>query len=180
MVYSYFLKWASDTHNNMDESHRHNVEHKWMHGQVPFYKTEGQAKWIYGKTGQDSVCFCGILTRKGNKASLWGLVMFSILIWRLTDHMDTSPSSNCTLKNLAHIIECMLYLKTLEKQWSSKDNLWIWLTTVICALHIHYSPLGRRELCTFFFLMQAPLSRFQSVCCRWDSVLSRCPEDHFL
>lgn len=163
----------------MDESHRHNIEHKWMHGQVPFYKTEGQAKWIYGKTGQDSVCFCGILTRKGNKASLRGLVMFSILIWRLTDHMDTSPSSNCTLKNLAHIIECMLYLKTLEKQWSSKDNLWIWLTTVICALHIHYSPLGRRELCTFFFLMQAPLSRFQSVCCRWDSLLSRCPEDHF-
>ena len=136
----------------MDESHIHNTEHKWMHGWILFYKIEGQAKQIYSETGQDSVCFCGILTRKGNKASLWGLVMFSILIWRPTDHVDTLFSSNCTLKNLSHIIECMLYLKTLEKQWSSKDNLWIWLTTtVIFALHIHSSPLGWRELCTFFF-----------------------------
>ena len=57
----------------------------------------------------------------------------------------------------------MVYLKTLEKQWSSKDNLWIWLTRVIFALHIHYSPLGRRELCTFFFDASTSVSLSQCV-----------------
>jgi len=135
----------------MDESHRHNIEHKGCTDESLFIKLKGkqnesmvrQVKIVFASVGY----WLGRETRPAS-GDWWCFLSWSggwLTIW------IQPSSSNCTLKNLAHIIECMLYLKTLEKQWSSKDNLWIWLTTVIFALHIHYSPLGQREVCTFFF-----------------------------